>query len=214
MGKFSKRLLLVLVVRSHDRHAAAWLLFHAKESPAGLPPPPCHPNVTRRFQIRIRTLLRENAECHAQIRLLGAKVFELSEALEAIGKGKQAGSGISSLELVSFPPLHLGLPHKFFQRPAGRWFTPSPQHPTKALRPVRFPPSPAELNLEPVAVRGASRWNRADGEQGRTRWAEPHEKKQRTAGEVGPVGSMREAWTNREERGNYSNRGRRRIAED
>jgi len=65
------------------------------------------------LQIRIRTLLRENAECHAQIRLLGAKVFELSEALEAISKGRQTGVTFASqldLVLSLLPPPR---PHLF-----------------------------------------------------------------------------------------------------
>jgi chromosome segregation ATPase len=43
------------------------------------------------LQMRVRSLLRENAECHAQIRLLGAEVVGLSEALEIVTKRAQDG---------------------------------------------------------------------------------------------------------------------------
>ena len=40
---------------------------------------------------QVRSLLRENAECHAQIRLLGSEVVGLSEALEIVTKRAHEG---------------------------------------------------------------------------------------------------------------------------
>eukprot|EP00802_Teleaulax_amphioxeia_P000169 Tamp_00169.p1 GENE.Tamp_00169~~Tamp_00169.p1 ORF type:complete len:3645 (+),score=1200.53 Tamp_00169:164-10936(+) len=49
------------------------------------------PSDTSHLQLRVRSLLRENAECHAQIRLLGAEVVGLSEALEIVTKRAHDG---------------------------------------------------------------------------------------------------------------------------
>jgi len=70
-------------------------LKDARKSDADMGPS-AGPSDASHLQLRVRSLLRENAECHAQIRLLGAEVVGLSEALEIVTKRAHDGEAKSA----------------------------------------------------------------------------------------------------------------------